>query len=205
MTIGRSRKSSPVSSPRPSSARCSPSWRSVTSPPIARRPRAGSNACGKPCKISWSRSCACARSPPSPRPRPTCRSSSPTTSGASPSPPVTPPPFGVVPHAWHSCREVRERLDGLLQVFHHDQLIAEQAWVQPGFILVPRSSATPRRRTQLGIDLPGSRQKPDRPAPRLKTRLRKAGIGHYTNRRKPTRDHPWNHEPGPETAPAGGT
>src|SRR5216117_1352306 len=115
-------------------------------------------------------------------------------------------PPGPGRRSWHSCRvEVRERLDGLLQVFHHDQLIAEQAWVQPGFILVPRSSATPRRRTQLGIDLPGSRQKPDRPAPRLKTRLHKAGIGHYTNRRKPTRDHPWNHEPGPETAPAGGT
>jgi hypothetical protein len=115
-------------------------------------------------------------------------------------------PPGPGRRSWHSCRvEVREQLDGLLQVFHHDRLIATQAWDQSGFILVPRGSAKPRRRSKLGIDLVGSRQKPDRPAPRLKTQPHKLGIGHYTNRRKPKPDHPWNHKPEPETAPEGRT
>lgn len=115
-------------------------------------------------------------------------------------------PPGPGRRSWHSCRvEVRERLDGLLQVFHHDHLIAAQAWDQSGFTLVPRGSAKPRRRTKLGIDLPGSRPKLDPSSSRLKTQPRKPGIGHYTNRRKPKPDHPWNHQPGPETEPAGGT
>lgn len=119
-------------------------------------------------------------------------------------------PPGPGRRSWHACRvEVRERLDGHLQVLHHDRLIADQAWDQPGFTLVPRDSAKPRRRTQLGIDLPGSSQKPSRPAPRLKTHPPKAGIGHYTNVRRPKQGHPWKgklpRQPGPETAPAGGT
>jgi hypothetical protein len=117
-------------------------------------------------------------------------------------------PPGPGRRSWHSCHvEVRERLDGRLQVFHHGHLIADQAWDQPGFTLVPRRSARPRQRTRLGIDLPGSPQKPDRPAPRLSTHPRKAGIGHYTHRRKPKPDHPWIHhpQPGPQTVPAGRT
>ena len=115
-------------------------------------------------------------------------------------------PPGPARRSWHSCRvDVRERLDGRMQVFHHDHLIAEQAWDQPGFTLVPRGSAKPRQRSKLGIDLQGSRRNPDRSASRLKTPPRKPGIGHYTNVRKPKPDHPWNHQPGPETAPAGRT
>jgi len=115
-------------------------------------------------------------------------------------------PPGPGRRSWHSSRvEVRERLDGQLQVFHHDRLIAEHAWDQPGFTLVPRPSAKPKQRAELGIDLPGSRPKPDPPSPPLKAQPRKRGVGHYTHMRKPKPDHPWNHQPGPETVPAGGS
>jgi hypothetical protein len=43
--------------------------------------------------------------------------------------------------SWHGRRvELRERLDGCLQVFHDQQLIAEQPWPQPPFTLAPHDS-----------------------------------------------------------------
>jgi transposase len=119
-------------------------------------------------------------------------------------------PPGPGRRSWHSCRvEVRELLDGRLQVFHRDHLIAKQSWDRSGFTLAPRGSAKPRRRSQLGIDLPESPGKPDQPAPRLKTHPPTTGIGQLTNVRKPKPDHPWKHRfttpPGSKTAPAGRT
>jgi transposase len=119
-------------------------------------------------------------------------------------------PPGPGRRSWHTCRvEVRERLDGRLQVFHHDRLIAEQSWDQPGFTLAPRRSAKPQRRSRLGIDFPGSPSKPDQPASRRTTYPRTSRIGQLTNIRKPKPDHPWQHipkpQPGSKTAPAGRT
>jgi transposase len=85
--------------------------------------------------------------------------------------------------------EVRERLDGGLQVFHEDQLIAEQSWSGPAFTLAPRKEV--RRRRQLAIDLHKPAKNDDRLEPRLRGRARKTGIGHYTNVRRPKGSHPW--------------
>jgi len=95
--------------------------------------------------------------------------------------------------SWHKCRvEVRERLDGRLQVFHRDRLIGDQPWERPSFTLVPRSSGgTKQRRARLGVNLPGSPLTADRSPVRLKTRGQKQGLGHYTHRRKPKPSHLW--------------
>jgi transposase len=116
-------------------------------------------------------------------------------------------PPGRGGRSWHLCRvEARELLDGRLQVFHQDRLIAEQAWDQPSFTLAPRNK--PQRRAALGIDLLGSRPEPDRSSARPKTRARKTGIGTYTNVRRPKSTNPWTKfrlKPGPAEAPAGRT
>ena len=101
-------------------------------------------------------------------------------------------PPGPGRRSWHSCRvEVRELLDGRLQVFHHDRLIAEAPWDQLAFTLMPRRSGGPKRRARLGIDLPGSPPKPERAPARSTRRTGKKGIGHYTNRRTPGPNHVW--------------
>ena len=72
-------------------------------------------------------------------------------------------PPGPRGRSWQACRvDVRERLDGRLQVFHHDRVIADEPWRQPPFTLAPRGSATPRLRAKLRIDLPGSPRNIDR-------------------------------------------
>jgi transposase len=92
--------------------------------------------------------------------------------------------------SWHGRQvELRERLDGCLQVFYDEQLIAQQPWSLPTFTLVPRQALA--RRRKLEIDLPGSSTIDDLPLPRLKTRPRKRGIGHYTNIRRPDPKSPW--------------
>ena len=63
--------------------------------PTRPRPRAASNACGKPCRIASSPNSACAGSRRSRRPRPTCPPTSSTTTAASLSRPPTPRPPGV--------------------------------------------------------------------------------------------------------------
>ena len=95
--------------------------------------------------------------------------------------------------SWQGCRvEARELIDGRLLVFHRDTLIAEQAWPQPTpFTLVPRKSAGPDRRVQLGIELPESTRIDDRLAVKVRTRPRKTGIGQFTQIRKPKPKHPW--------------
>ena len=113
--------------------------------------------------------------------------------------------------SWQGCRvEVRELLDGRLQVFHKDHRIAEHAWPpSEPFTLVPRKSAGPKRRAALGIDLPESTTIDDRVAKKVKVRSRKRGIGHYTNARKPAADHTWRNavlpQPRPGAAGSGGT
>jgi transposase len=107
-------------------------------------------------------------------------------------------PPGPGRRSWHTCRvEVRELLDGRLQVFHHARLIAEQPWDSTPFTLMPRDSH-PRRRSRLGIDLPGSPRKLDPSVPRLTTQPRNTAIGHLTNIRRPASDHPWQHTPRPQ-------
>ena len=94
--------------------------------------------------------------------------------------------------SWQGRRlELRERLDGCLQVFHDHQLIAEQPWIGPDFTLAPRKHV--QRRRQLGIDLHKPRRNDDRAEPRVRSQARKAGIGQYTNIRRPAKQHPWNH------------
>ncbi len=101
--------------------------------------------------------------------------------------------------SWHGRRlEVRERLDGCLQVFHDQQLIAEQPWTEPHFTLAPRKHVERRRR--LGIDLHKSPRIDNRARPRLQSQAQKAGIGLYTNIRRPGKNHPWNH-PGKRNSP----
>jgi transposase len=119
-------------------------------------------------------------------------------------------PPGPGQRSWHTCRvEVRECLDGRLLVFHHDRLIAEQAWDQTGFTLVPRRSAKPKQRAKLKIDLQGSRRKPERPAPRLQTRPSATSAARPAKTRKPDPHHPWKRtcipKPAPETEAAGRT
>lgn len=95
--------------------------------------------------------------------------------------------------SWQGRRvEVRERLDGRLQVFYDQQRVAEQAWPLPNpFTLVPRDGAGPARRAALGIDLPESTRIDDRTATKVKPRPKKRGIGHYTNMRRPAPKSPW--------------
>lgn len=97
--------------------------------------------------------------------------------------------------SWQGSRvEARELIDGRLLVLHRGNLIAEQPWPQPTpFTLVPRHSAGPERRAELGIDLPESSRIDDRLAVKVRTRPRKTGIGQYTNIRRPKPKHPWNH------------
>jgi len=95
--------------------------------------------------------------------------------------------------SWQGCRvEARELLDGRLQIFHREQLVAEQAWPdrQP-FTLVPRGSARPTQRAALGIDLPESTRIDHRVAAKVRTRTRKRALGQYTQIRRPKPDHPW--------------
>ena len=117
-------------------------------------------------------------------------------------------PPGPGRRSWHSCRvEVRERLDGCLQVFHDEQLIASQPWTEPNFTLAPRKHV--QRRRQLGINLHQSPRIEDPARPRVKTQAPRNGIGQYTNIRRPRKDHPWNHpqrlNPRPVATAAGRT
>lgn len=120
---------------------------------------------------------------------------------------VPPGPGG---RSYHLCHvEVRELLDGRLQVYRQDQLIAEQPWAQTRFTLVCRSHTPPARRRELEIDLLESRSKPDRTAPRPESRVPRDARGHLTNIRPPKPNHPWKRkclpQPAPETAAAGRT
>lgn len=117
-------------------------------------------------------------------------------------------PPGPGKRSWHSCRvEVRELLDGRLQVFHRDQRIAEQSWDQPDFTLAPRNAA--KRRIELGIDAPRSPRIASHDRPRLRSRPRNPRRGQLTNRRQPSSDHPWKRSPNrnlpPQPAGAGRT
>lgn len=108
-------------------------------------------------------------------------------------------PPGPHRRSWHRTPvEVRELLDGRLLVLHpHRGVIAEQPAPQGEFVLQPRDRRRPRQvRSQ--NDLPGSRQSPDRPSPRLKIRPRSGGIGTLTNLRRPRPDHPWKRYREPE-------
>lgn len=104
-------------------------------------------------------------------------------------------PPGPGRRSYHKARvEVRELLDGRMLVFHpRHGLIAEQPSPEPDFQLTnrrgPRSSRIAARN-----DAPGSRQSDERQPPRLRSRPRKRGIGTYTRRRKPTREHPWKRQ-----------
>lgn len=105
--------------------------------------------------------------------------------------------------SWQGRRvEVRERLDGCLQVFHDEQLIAEQPWSGSDFTLAPRKSV--QRRRELGIDLHKSRRIDERNAPRLRSRAQET-----TNTHRPATDHPWKRSykryPSPIAARAGRT
>jgi transposase len=92
--------------------------------------------------------------------------------------------------SWHGRRvEVRERLDGCLQVFHEDHLVAEQPWTKSDFTLAPRKSV--QRRRQLGIDLHQSPRVDDRGVPRVRSRARKTAIGQHPNPSRPAKNHPW--------------
>lgn len=113
--------------------------------------------------------------------------------------------------SWQGCRvEARELLDGRLQIFHHQQRIAEHPWPrsQP-FTLVPRNSAGPAQRAALGIDLPESTRSDDRTATRVRVRAPKVGIGQHTQIRRPKPHHPWRRlaklQPQPERVGSGRT
>jgi len=94
--------------------------------------------------------------------------------------------------SWQGCRvEARELIDGRLLVFHRDTLIAEQPWPQPTPFTLVQRNASPKRRAQLGIDLPESSRIDDRLAVRVRTRPRKTGIGQFTKIRRPKPNHPW--------------
>ena len=110
--------------------------------------------------------------------------------------------------SWHGRRvEVRERLDGCLQVFHDRQLIAAQPWTEPHFTLAPRKSV--QRRRQLGIDLHPSPRIDDRAAPQLRSHARKTEIEQHNVRRGNPSNHPWKRSykrnPPPEPAGVGRT
>lgn len=104
--------------------------------------------------------------------------------------------------SWQGRRvEVRELLDGRLQVFYDGQRIAEQVWSLPQpFTLMPRDGA-PDRRAALGIDLPESTTIADRTATKVKVRTRKGGIGKITNVRRPKPDHAWKRSVLPQPRP----
>lgn len=109
--------------------------------------------------------------------------------------------------SWQGCRlEARELLDGRLQIFHHEQRIAEHPWPpdQP-FTLVPRDNTKPAHRAALGVDLPESTRIDDRNAVKVRVRLRKRGIGQYTKIRRPRPDHPWQRrtQPRPQSESTG--
>ena len=115
-------------------------------------------------------------------------------------------PPGTHRRSWHKARvEVRELLDGRLLVLHprHGR-IAEQPAPDAPFTLESRESARSKR-ARIQNDLPGSRHKPELPAPRLRTPIRNPGIGRLTNIRRPAPDHPYKRgrKPQPPTFVAG--
>ena len=101
-------------------------------------------------------------------------------------------PAGPGGRSYHKARvEVRELLDGRMLVLHpRHGLLAEQPSPGTDFQLTnrrgPRSSRINARN-----DAPGSRQNDERAAPRPRSRPARTGIGTYTRRRKPAREHPW--------------
>lgn len=119
-------------------------------------------------------------------------------------------PPGPRRRSWHNCRvEVRELLDGRLQVFHPDHgRIGEQAAPSGLFTLVPRDS-NKARRVALQIDAPGSPRIASEQPPRVQRHPRTTRRGQLTNIRKPKPGHPWNqsYHPNlqPQEAGAGGT
>lgn len=115
-------------------------------------------------------------------------------------------PPGPRGRSWHPARvEVRELLDGRLQVLHPNHgMIAEQTPPEADFILESRDSPrAKKRRAQNGS--PGSLHKPERLVARLQPRPRNPGIGRLTNIRRPGPDHPYNRgkKPQPPTLPVG--
>jgi hypothetical protein len=109
--------------------------------------------------------------------------------------------------SWQGCRlEARELLDGRLQIFHGDQLVAEQAWPNRlPFTLAPRDNVRPAQRAALGIDLPESTRIDDRVAEKVRTRARRRGVGQYTKIRRPKPDHPWKGRALPKPRTVAGT
>jgi transposase len=119
-------------------------------------------------------------------------------------------PPGPGGRSYHLARvDVRELLDGRLQVYHQNQLIAEQPWAQTRFTLVYRTNRSPARRRELEIDLLESRPKPDRTALRPESRVPREARGHLTNTRPPKSNPPWRRkclpQPAPEKVAAGRT
>lgn len=115
-------------------------------------------------------------------------------------------PPGSFRRSWHKARvEVRETLQGRLLVIHprHGR-IAEQSAPEGSFTLESRQSErATRERSRNGS--PGSLQNPEPPKARPQGRAKKKGIGHYTNVRRPSADHPYKRggKPQPPTFVAG--
>jgi hypothetical protein len=101
-------------------------------------------------------------------------------------------PPGAYRRSWHQARvEVRELLDGRLLVLHpRHGVIAEQAAPPASFTLEARASERAAR-TRAHNHVPGSRQTPEPPAPRVRTQAKEPGIGRLTNIRRPAPDHPY--------------
>lgn len=118
-------------------------------------------------------------------------------------------PPGPHRRSFHSCRvEVRELLDGRLQVRHRDRLIAEQPAPPGAFVLLSPDSRRDKRLREGKTDAHNRSRIDDHAAVRLRSRAPKATLGRLTNIRRPKPQHPWKRLHSnllPKTAGAGGT